>query len=188
MNATFEKYLNTIDNCLKPLPVSERIDIVKEIKGSILEMEGEKLTTEQILDRLGKPKDLARAYLGDLLSKESKFSWNRFLIVCAFYSLVGFSGLFVIPCLAIVAPTFIVCGIVTPILGIVKLVDYLLHLNIPFVEYIGFEFGSTILSPVPVFILSIIMGVILFLVGKGSWKLLVYYCKQVSKTKSNLSI
>ena len=91
MNATFEKYLNTIDNCLKPLPVSERIDIVKEIKGSILEMEGEKLTTEQILDRLGKPKDLARAYLGDLLSKESKFSWNRFLIVCAFYSLVGFS-------------------------------------------------------------------------------------------------
>ena len=137
MNATFEKYLNTIDNCLKPLPVSERIDIVKEIKGSILEMEGEKLTTEQILDRLGKPKDLARAYLGDLLSKESKFSWNRFLIVCAFYSLVGFSGLFVIPCLAIVAPTFIVCGIVTPVLGIVKLVDYLLHLNIPFVEYIG---------------------------------------------------
>ena len=116
MNATFEKYLNTIDNCLKPLPVSERIDIVKEIKSSILEMEGEKLTTEQILDRLGKPKDLARAYLGDLLSKESKFSWNRFLIVCAFYSLVGFSGLFVIPCLAIVAPTFIVCGIVTPVL------------------------------------------------------------------------
>lgn len=188
MNATFEKYLDTVDKCLKPLPTSERVDIVKEIKGSILEMEREKLSTEQILNRLGKPKDLAKAYLGDLLSKESGFSWNRFLTVCAFYSLVGFSGLFVIPVLVIVAPVFIACGVITPILGAVKLVDYLLNLNIPYVEYIGFQFGSTILSPVPAFLLSIITGVILFLIGKGSWKLLVFYCKQVSKTKTNLSI
>lgn len=49
MNTTFEKYLDTIDKCLKPLPTSERVDIVKEIKGSILEMESENLSTEQIL-------------------------------------------------------------------------------------------------------------------------------------------
>ena len=73
MNAALEKYLNTVDKCLKPLPASERVDIVKEIKSSILEMESDNLTTEQILDRLGKPKDLAKAYLGDLLSKESGF-------------------------------------------------------------------------------------------------------------------
>lgn len=188
MNATFEKYLDTVDKCLKPLPTSERVDIVKEIKGSILEMESEKLSTDQILGRLGKPEDLAKAYLGDLLSKESGFSWNRFLTVCAFYSLVGFSGLFVIPCLAITAPTFIIFSIITPVMGTVKLVDYLLHLNIPFVEYIVFQFGTTILSPVPAFFLSIITGVILFLIGKGTWKLLVLYCKKVSKTKSSLSI
>ena len=51
MNTTFEKYLDTIDKCLKPLPTSERVDIVKEIKGSILEMESENLSTEQILTR-----------------------------------------------------------------------------------------------------------------------------------------
>ena len=45
MNTTFEKYLDTIDKCLKPLPTSERVDIVKEIKGSILEMESENLST-----------------------------------------------------------------------------------------------------------------------------------------------
>lgn len=132
MNTTFEKYLDTIDKCLKPLPTSERVDIVKEIKGSILEMESENLSTEQILTRLGKPKDLAKAYLGDLLAKENGFSWNRFLTVCAFYSLVGFSGLFVIPVLVIVAPTFILCGVASAVLGIIKLVDYLLHLNIPY--------------------------------------------------------
>ncbi len=78
MNTTFEKYLDTIDKCLKPLPTSERVDIVKEIKGSILEMESQNLSTEQILTRLGKPKDLAKAYLGDLLAKENNFSWNRY--------------------------------------------------------------------------------------------------------------
>ena len=136
MNTTFEKYLDTIDKCLKPLPTSERVDIVKEIKGSILEMESENLSTEQILTRLGKPKDLslihiseptrrrgmpkdlAKAYLGDLLAKENGFSWNRFLTVCAFYSLVGFSGLFVIPVLVIVAPTFILCGVASAVLGL----------------------------------------------------------------------
>lgn len=162
MNTTFEKYLDTIDKCLKPLPTSERVDIVKEIKGSILEMESENLSTEQILTRLGKPKDLAKAYLGDLLAKENGFSWNRFLTVCAFYSLVGFSGLFVIPVLVIVAPTFILCGVASAVLGIIKLVDYLLHLNIPYVDYIGFQFGNIALSPIPVFILSLITGIPLY--------------------------
>ncbi len=188
MNTTFEKYLDTIDKCLKPLPTSERVDIVKEIKGSILEMESENLSTEQILTRLGKPKDLAKAYLGDLLAKENGFSWKRFLTVCAFYSLVGFSGLFVIPVLVIVAPTFILCGVASAVLGIIKLVDYLLHLNIPYVDYIGFQFGNTALSPIPVFILSLITGIILFLLGRGAWKLLITYCKGISKTKNNLSI
>ena len=36
----------------------------------MLEMEGDNLSTEQILDRLGKSQDLAKAYLGDLLSAQ----------------------------------------------------------------------------------------------------------------------
>lgn len=50
MNTTFEKYLDTIDKCLKPLPTSERVDIVKEIKGSILEMESQKTLQKPILE------------------------------------------------------------------------------------------------------------------------------------------
>ena len=185
MNTTFEKYLDTIDKCLKPLPTSERVDIVKEIKGSILEMESENLSTEQILTRLGKPKDFAKAYLntmpyitieGGALTREQKSE------------LIRISGLFLIPVLVIVAPTFILCGVASAVLGIIKLVDYLLHLNIPYVDYIGFQFGNTALSPIPVFILSLITGIILFLLGRGAWKLLITYCKGISKTKNNLSI
>ena len=173
MNATLEKYLDTVDKCLKPLPTSERVDIVKEIKSSILEMESDNLTTEQILDRLGKPKDLAKAYLGDLLSKGSGFSWNRFLTVCAFYSIVGFSGMFVIPCLAIMA---------------VKMIDYILNLGLPYMENMGVFTGLVELNPIAEFVVVLVIGVLLFLAGRGCWKLLVNYCKKVSKTKSDLSI
>ena len=48
MNTTFEKYLDTIDKCLKPLPTSERVDIVKEIKGSILAVSYTHLTLPTI--------------------------------------------------------------------------------------------------------------------------------------------
>lgn len=188
MNTKFEKYLDMVDKLLKPLPTLDRIDIVKEIKGSIVEMENENFTTEQILERLGSAKDLAKAYLGDLLANGTGFSWKRLLTVYAFYSVVSFSGLFIIPTLAIIAPVFIFCAILTPLLGAVKLIDYLLNLSIPYVEYIGFKFGSTILSPVPVFFISIFMGVILYFVGRGTWKLLIIYCRKISNTKRDLSI
>lgn len=84
MNTTFEKYLNTIDKHLKPLPASERADIIKEIKSSILEMEGEQFSEEQILERLGTPKELAKSYLGDSIAKGKGITLNRFLTVFAF--------------------------------------------------------------------------------------------------------
>lgn len=188
MNAAFEKYLDTVDKCLKPLPTSERMDIVKEIKGYILEMESDNLTSEQILERLGKPKDLAKAYLGDLLSNESGFSWNRFLTVCAFYSIVGFSGMFVIPCLVIMAPVLIVCGIASPILMAIKMVDYILNLGLPYMENMGVFTGIMELNPIAEFVVALVVGVLLYLAGRSCWKLLVNYCKKVSKTKSDLSI
>lgn len=39
MNTKLDKYLDTVDRHLQPLPASERVDIVKEIKGSMIEME-----------------------------------------------------------------------------------------------------------------------------------------------------
>ena len=188
MNATLEKYLYTVDKCLKPLPTSERVDIVKEIKSSILEMENDNLTTEQILERLGKPKDLAKAYLSDLLSKESGFSLKRLLIVCAFYSIVGFSGMIIIPCLAIMAPVFIFCGIVSPLLMAVKMIDYILNLGLPYMENMGVLTGLVELNPIAEFTVTLIIGILLFLAGRGCWKLLVNYCKKVSEKKSDLCI
>lgn len=69
--------------------------------------------------------------------------------------------------------------------GAVKLIDALLNLGIPYASYIGI---SGIENPAIVFVLSIVMGVALYLIGRGCWKLLVYYIKGVSKAKQHLSI
>ncbi len=189
MEKELNDYLENMEKYLKPIPVSERIDIINEIKSEMQELQRNGVTTEAIIDRLGNPKDLAKAYLGDLISKESGFSWNRFLMACAFYSLVGFSGMVVIPCLGVIAPTFIVCGIAAPILGAVKLIDYIFTLNIPYVENIGIFLGGIVeFNPIVEFIISLIVGILIYWAGRGAWKLLVLYCKKISKTASKLSI
>ena len=189
MEKELNDYLENMEKYLKPIPVSERIDIINEIKSEMQELQRNGVTTEAIIGRLGNPKDLAKAYLGDLISKESGFSWNRFLMACAFYSLVGFSGMVVIPCLGVIAPTFIVCGIAAPILGIVKLIDYIFTLNIPYVENIGIFLGGIVeFNPIVEFIISLIVGILIYWAGRGAWKLLVLYCKKISKTASKLSI
>ena len=185
MEKNLNDYLEKVEKYLKPLPVSERVDIVKEIKSEILELQGGGKTAEEILERLGNPKELEKAYLGDWIAKSSSFHWNRILAICAYYSLASLSGLFVIPVLAICAPVFLLCAIAAPVLGAVKLVDALLHLGIPFASYIGM---TGIESPALVFLLSIVMGVVLYLIGRGCWKLLVYYIKGVGQAKRRLSI
>lgn len=185
MEKILNSYLEQIENYLKPLPVSERIDIVKEIKSEILELQSMGKTAEEIIERLGDPKELAKAYLGDLIAKDTCFSRNRVLAIIAYYSLTSLSGLFVIPTLAICAPTFIVCGIASPILGAVKLIDALLNLGIPYASNIGV---AGIENPIIVFVLCVIIGIGLYLIGRGCWKLLVYYIKTVNKTKKSLTI
>lgn len=189
MDVRLEKYLNKIDRHLKPLPISERIDIVREIKSSMIEMENDDLSVEQIIERLGKPDDLARAYLSDLLSKDNHLNLTRILTICAFYSLVGLSGMFIIPTLIIIAPTFIICGILSPILGLIKMIDYIFHLGIPYVEHIGIVLTGIIeLDPISEFIGTLIIGILLYYIDHLAWKTLLLYCQQVSKTKRNLSI
>ena len=108
MEKILNDYLEKIEKYLKPLPVSERVDIVKEIKSEMLELQDNGKKAEEIIERLGDPKELAKAYLGDLISNSNSLGWNRVLAICAFYSLASFSGLVVIPTLAICSPVFIV--------------------------------------------------------------------------------
>ena len=107
MEKALNSYLEKIERHLKPLPISERVDIVKEIQSQIFELQSNGKKPEEIIERLGNPKELARAYLGDLIAKDTSFTWAKVLAMFAYYSLASLSGLIIIPTLAICAPVFI---------------------------------------------------------------------------------
>ncbi len=60
--------------------------------------------------------------------------------------------------------------------------------GLPFVEQMGVFTGIIELNPIMEFGIALVIGVLLYLAGRASWKLLVYYCKKVSKTKADLAI
>ena len=70
-------------------------------------------------------------------------------------------------------------------MGAVKLIDALLHLGIPYAQYIVV---SGIKNPMLIFLFCLITGAALAAVGYGCWKLLVHYIKGMSKVKHNLSL
>jgi len=181
MEKIMDDYLEKIEKYLKPLPASERVDIVKEIKSEMLELEMKKeLSPEQILEKLGNPKELAVAYLGDSLSKAKTFSLRRFAVVTAFYGLTGISGMFILPVTSVLAVGLMFSGIIAPLAGLIKLTGYLLGFDVPFVV---FQFGPYTPGPLISFPLSVLIGILLFLAGKGCWRLTLKYIRTVSAIK-----
>lgn len=70
MDKILDDYLEKTDKYLRPMPVGERVDIIKEIKSQMFQLEAEKhLTPAQITERLGSPKELAKPILAALLQK-----------------------------------------------------------------------------------------------------------------------
>ncbi|MDE6615078.1 MAG: DUF1700 domain-containing protein [Lachnospiraceae bacterium] len=187
MEKILKSYLEKVSKYLKRIPASERADIIKEIESDIYELQNSGKTSDEIIGRLGTPQNLAKAYLGDLLEAGTGFNLERFLTVCAFYSIAGFSGMIIIPCLAIIAPAFIVFGALTPVLAFVKMADRILGLGIPYMENIKISFnGIEELNPVMGFAFSAIIGVLLYMAGRGAWKLLLAYCRKTSSIKSKI--
>lgn len=186
MDRILETYLADIDRYLRPLPPSERIDIIQEIKSNMVELEkNEGLTPQQIVDKLGSPKDMAKAYLGDLISKSEHFSWNRLLTLMAFYSAAGFSGMIVLPFLGILAPTLQFCGIIVPIAGMIKLIGFICHFDVPFVMM---QVGAYEAHPIVAFIVSLVVGGLLYRLGQLCWKWLKQYMQTVSNAAQKLSL
>lgn len=189
MEKVLECYLEKTEKYLKRVPVSERTDILKEIKSGICELQNSGKSPDEIIERLGKPEDLAKAYLAGMILEEKGFSLNKFLLACAFYSAAGISGMVVIPCLALVAPVFILIGITLPFLGFVKMADRIFNLGIPYIESMKIVFFDTeILNPVLLFASTIIIGVLLYLAGRSVWKLLLLYCRKTGSIKRKLSV
>ena len=116
METNLLNYLEKIDKYLKPIGAAERADIINEIKSEMQELEAkDKLSSEQIIERLGNPKELAGAYLGQSITKNDSFNLRKLCTIIIFYSLAGLGSVFVLPFTSIVGVTFMICGVIVPI-------------------------------------------------------------------------
>lgn len=184
MDKIMNDYLEKIEKYLKSMSASERNDIVKEIKSVILELQNNGVSSEQIIERLGNPKELSKAYLGEAISKNSTFSWRKFSAVFAFCSsFAGVSGMILLPFISTLSIAFMISGIITPIGGIIKFVGYLMGYDI---AGITIEMGAFTPSPIQFLPISIVIGVLMFWLGKVLWKLTIKYIHAISPKKKTM--
>lgn len=184
MEQELDTYLNRIDRYLRPMSASERVDIVREIKSEILELEAGGVSPQEIIARLGAPKELAAAYLSDAIVKNPQFSWKRLGSVAAFYSLAGLGGIIVLPAASITAVTFMVCGAAAPALGLVKFLASLAGLNVPWVMV---QFGSWTAPAAVAFLVSALTGLLLLLAGRGLWKFTIAFVRMIGQKRRRLA-
>lgn len=181
MDTILTSYLNRVDGYLKPLPAYERADIIKEIQSEMLELQRDQgLSSPEITARLGNPKELAQAYLGDTITATERFSWKQLRALLAFYSLAGFGGLFVLPFLSVLSVGLIFTGIIAPLAGLTMLAGALIGVEVP---YVILQIGSYTPSPAAAFPISVVMGLVLFLAGRGLWKTMLLYIRMVSNAR-----
>lgn len=183
MEKIMNDYLEKIEKYLKPMNVSERIDIVKEIKSEMLELKEDGRTAEEIIHRLGDPKELARAYLGEAIVKNKTFGWKKISSLIAFYSLAGTVWMFVLPFTSIVGIAFMLSGILVSVAGVIKFVGYLLRYNIPYIEFNFGQYSANVITILPI---AFLVGVVLFVSGNLLWKATIKIIKGISRTKEKI--
>lgn len=112
-----------------------------------------------------------------------KYSNKLVIKSILFYLGTFFSGIIIIPTLGIIAPTFIACSIIVPILGLIKVLETLFRFDLSFVI---FQIGSTEINSFISLILSIIIGIVMYLFGKEMWKQLKKYLKYIKSERIKL--
>ena len=98
------------------------MDIIKEIESDMAELrEHGGLSANEIIDRLGEPKKLAQAYLGETITETKGMSFRKLGAMIAFYSMAGLGGIIILPVTGITSIALILSGILCPLCGLVKL-------------------------------------------------------------------
>ena len=98
--------------------------------------------------------------------------------------IVSFTGIFILPFLAITSPTLIICAILIPIAALMDLIALVFtKSDIP---QILFQVGNTTLHPALALLVSILISIFLFIIGIYSWKLLIKYIRIVSNKNKKI--
>lgn len=106
--------------------------------------------------------------------------------IILFYLIVSFTGIFILPCLGILAPTFIVCSVIIPIGAFIDLMALIIKGND--IPQILVQIGNITFHPAIAFPMSMVISIILFILGMYLWKLLIKYVHFVADKRKKLYI
>lgn len=184
MDKRLEKYLLEVDRHLRYMPVSEKADILGELKSGFVDMTADGKTPEEILAKMGSSKELAAGYFGDAIQREKRMSWKKICLTIGFYSVASLAWLTLIPTLLSLVVAFLfsaVVSVVAAVLGCIK----------PFVDFgpandMHFVFFDYEPVGIPALLIGLALAVVFFLVGMLFWKLTAFTIRKLGEGRHKL--
>jgi len=179
MEEVVNQYLDVVFNNLKPLRISEKTDIINEIKSHIKEkQQNSSESIEQILSDLGDPKELAKSYVGDKLLEKDRINLNQLVKLIGHYSVTGLTSIIVVPTLGLTSIIFSITSILLVGLAIINIPIWYFKLDIPWtiVNLVFWQPKGIIAS---IIILMVAYG--LYWASKWLWRLLKAYIVHIKR-------
>lgn len=162
-------YLEKVRRNLKHLTEDEKTDIISEIKSHIKEKQAnESHDMKAILDSLGDPILLGRAYGGKIVASTDKFNCRTFARTLAYYSANGFNG-FV---LSVLAGALYLSMFMVIIGGFIKTMGTIAGFDMKFVD---FTIGNWQVPSILAFPISIPVALLIYYCSSKLWRLLKKY-------------
>lgn len=163
-----EKYLTHVDRYLRYLPISEKTDILSELKSSFYERLKAGQTSSEIISNMPSAKDLAGNYIDDAFVKTNKLSFKTLCKYILFFSYSSLIWLAVIPTLFTLAIGFFLSGILSFAAGIMGLLKG--FINISLLDNIKFIFVFYELKGISALIVGILFAIIFAILGILTWR------------------
>lgn len=184
LNYKLESYLKKVDDQLNFIPVSDKADILSELKNTFYERLLDGQTEEEILNEMESPRELALSYMSESITKDQKFTWRKSLKVFTVYSAMFFSSISIIPTLAVLSFGFFISSGLCILVGVIGLLRGVFSISL-FYE-LKFHFFSHELEGFPALITGLILAVVFGLLGMVCWKGVVRTVKFLQKQRRNL--
>lgn len=179
-----EKYLSQVDKNLKYMSISEKTDILSELKSSFYERLNNGQSAEYIISQMESPKDLAFSYMGDSIVKSKDFSFKNLFMAIGFYSYASLAWISLIPTLAILSISFFFSSGISVLAGVMGLFKGIIHIK-PIDEmkfiFFGFELKGFL-----ALIAGLILALLFFIIGILFWKSTIATIKFLQNKKWKL--
>lgn len=167
-------YLEVVRRNLKYLTLSEKTDIINEIKSHIQEAQmNQGVDINSILQSLGDPTELGKAYAGKTIASITNFNLRNFMRILLYYGATSIGGMV----LSVLAGSLYISSFLVILGGVAKTFGTLLGYEM---NFIAFKVGNWTIPDILTFPVSIPFAIFLYYCSKGAWKAFKSYLAKAS--------